>query len=127
MANGRGIRCGTRTYRLASYTPAQPPRHALPDHVSWAALRRTNRRHQLHEMVPLADSTIYEMEQRGEFPRRFALSPRCVVWDLSEVEAWLLLRRSTPLTRAPHPDVNQRRSRPVKVQDRVQRSAPKAE
>jgi prophage regulatory protein len=90
-------------------------------------LRRTIRRHQLHEMVPLADSTIYEMEQRGEFPRRFALSPRCVVWDLSEVEAWLLLRRSAPLTRAPHPDVKQRRSRPVKVQDRVQRSASKAE
>jgi len=60
------------------------------------ALRRTIRRHQLHEMVPLADSTIYEMEQRGEFPRRFALSPRCVVWDLREVEAWLLLRRSNP-------------------------------
>ena len=69
-------------------------------------LRRTIRRHQLHEMVPLADSTIYEMEQRGEFPRRFALSPRCVVWDLSEVEAWLLLRRSTPLTRAPHPFIS---------------------
>jgi prophage regulatory protein len=48
------------------------------------------------KMVPLADSTIYEMEQRGEFPRRFALSPRCVVWDLSEVEAWLSLRRSAP-------------------------------
>jgi prophage regulatory protein len=61
-------------------------------------LRRTIRRHQLREMVPLADSTIYEMEQRGEFPRRFALSPRCVVWDLSEVEAWLSLRRSAPLT-----------------------------
>uniref|UniRef100_UPI0011118C69 helix-turn-helix transcriptional regulator n=1 Tax=Acinetobacter baumannii TaxID=470 RepID=UPI0011118C69 len=44
-------------------------------------IKRTIRRHQLHEMVPLADSTIYEMEQRGEFPRRFALSPRCVVWD----------------------------------------------
>ena len=78
-------------------------------------------------MVPLADSTIYEMEQRGEFPRRFALSPRCVVWDLSEVEAWLLLRRSTPLTRAPNPDVKQRRSRPVKGPDRAQRSASKAE
>ena len=91
------------------------------------ALRRTIRRHQLHEMVPLADSTIYEMEQRGEFPRRFALSPRCVVWDLSEVEAWLLLRRSKPLTPAPHPDVNRRRSRPVKAQDLAQRSASKAE
>ena len=52
-------------------------------------IKRTIRRHQLREMVPLADSTIYEMEQRGEFPRRFALSPRCVVWDLAEVEAWL--------------------------------------
>ena len=52
-----------------------------------ASMKRTIRRHQLREMVPLADSTIYEMEQRGEFPRRFALSPRCVVWDLSEVEA----------------------------------------
>ena len=31
-------------------------------------IRRTIRRHQLREMVPLADSTIYEMEQRGEFP-----------------------------------------------------------
>jgi prophage regulatory protein len=90
-------------------------------------IRRTIRRDQLREIVPLADSTIYEMEQRGEFPRRFALSPRCVVWDLSEVEAWLLLRRSQPLTRAPHPDVKQRRSRPVKVQDLAQRSASKAE
>jgi prophage regulatory protein len=60
------------------------------------ALRRTIRRHQLHEMVPLADSTIYEMEQRGEFPRRFALSPRCVVWDLSEVEAWLYCAEAPP-------------------------------
>ena len=40
-------------------------------------------------MVPLADSTIYEMEQRGEFPQRFYLTSRCVVWDLAEVEAWL--------------------------------------
>jgi prophage regulatory protein len=47
-------------------------------------------------MVPLADSTIYEMEQRGEFPRRFALSPRCIVWDLAEVQAWLLARRAKP-------------------------------
>lgn len=57
------------------------------------ALRRTTRRKQLREMVPLADSTIYEMEQRGEFPCRFALTPRCVVWNLAKVEAWLEGRR----------------------------------
>ncbi|MDI4654981.1 helix-turn-helix transcriptional regulator [Xanthobacter autotrophicus] len=86
-------------------------------------IKRTIRRHQLREMVPLADSTIYEMEQRGEFPRRFALSPRCVVWDLGEVEAWLVSRRAAPIVRAPHPDVNQRRTRPVKDSGRAQRSA----
>ncbi|RZN31721.1 AlpA family phage regulatory protein [Bradyrhizobium sp. Leo121] len=86
-------------------------------------IRRTIRRQQLREMVPLADSTIYEMEQRGEFPRRFALTPRCVVWDLSEVQAWLAARRSQPIVRAPGPDVKQRRTRPVKGRDRAPRSA----
>ena len=87
------------------------------------SFKRTIRRQQLREMVPLADSTIYEMEQHGEFPRRFALSPRCVVWDLGEVEAWLASRRSAPIARAQHPDVTQRRSRPVKAPGRVPRAA----
>ncbi|MGV2164961.1 helix-turn-helix transcriptional regulator [Agrobacterium sp. 16-172Ci] len=82
-------------------------------------LPRTIRRKQLREMVPLADSTIYEMEQRGEFPRRFALSPRCIVWDLAEVEAWLIARRTAPIRRAPHPDVGRRRSRPVRERDQA--------
>jgi prophage regulatory protein len=91
-----------------------------------ASIKRTIRRQQLRQMVPLADSTIYEMEQRGEFPRRFALSPRCVVWDLSEVEAWLASRRSTPIVRAQSPDVRQRRSRPVREPGRAQEAASKA-
>ncbi len=82
-------------------------------------IKRTIRRHQLREIVPLAESTIYEMEQRGEFPRRFALSPRCVVWDLAEVEAWLASRRAAPIARAQHPDVRQRRTRPVRERDRA--------
>lgn len=89
-------------------------------------IRKTIRRHQLREMVPLADSTIYEMEQRGEFPRRFALSPRCVVWDLAEVEAWLTSRRSTPIVRAQSPDVRQRRTRPVREPGLAQTAASKA-
>jgi prophage regulatory protein len=85
--------------------------------TSSPTLRRTIRRQQLREMIPLADSTIYEMEQRGEFPRRFALSPRCIVWDLAEVEAWLLARRAAPIHRAQHPDVTKRKTRPVKGRD----------
>lgn len=80
---------------------------------------RTIRRQQLKEIVPLADSTIFGMEQRGEFPRRFALSPRCVVWDLSEVEQWLASRRTRPIERGQLVGVRHRRSRPVKGSDQV--------
>jgi prophage regulatory protein len=80
---------------------------------------RTIRRQQLKEIVPLADSTIFGMEQRGEFPRRFALSPRCVVWDLAEVEEWLASRRTRPIERGQQVDVRYRRIRPVKDSDQV--------
>ncbi len=81
--------------------------------------RRTIRRDELHQIVPLAETTIYEMEQRGEFPRRFRLTPRCVVWDLEEVEAWVEARKQASrarATKAMHagPDVRQRRYRPVR-------------
>lgn len=80
--------------------------------------RRTVRRAELRRIVPLADTTIYELEQRGEFPRRFNLTPRCVVWDLGEVEAWIDERRrasdASLLARSPAPDVRQRRARPVR-------------
>lgn len=80
--------------------------------------KRTIRRHQLREIVPLADTTIYDIEQRGEFPQRFYLTARTVVWDLGEVEAWLEQRRQASrakaIKRAPSPDVNLRKARPVK-------------
>ena len=81
------------------------------------SIKQTIRRNQLRQLVPLADSTIYEMEQRGEFPRRFALSPRCIVWDLAEVEAWLMARRAAPIRRAQHPDVTKQKTRPIKGRD----------
>jgi prophage regulatory protein len=68
-------------------------------------------------MVPLSDTTIYEMEHRGEFPRRFYLTPRCAAWDLAEIEGWLEERRrasSAHLIEAPSPDVRKRASRPIK-------------
>ena len=81
-------------------------------------LRRTIRRTELRQIVPLADSTIYELERRGEFPQRFYLTARCVVWDLAEVMAWLQSRRqagSNGVKKAPMPDVRRRMRRPVAV------------
>ena len=82
------------------------------------AITRTIRRNELREIVPLADTTIYDMEQRGEFPRRFYHTSRCVVWELAAVEAWLEERRrasrAKAVKRAPIPDVQLRKTRPIK-------------
>ncbi len=53
-----------------------------------------NRKHLL-AMVPLCDRTIYNLERKGEFPQRIALSSRSVAWDLSEVEDWIEHRRTS--------------------------------
>ena len=91
--------------------PQFPAKFPLP-------FRRTIRRQELHQIVPLAETTIYAMEQRGEFPRRFALTARCVVWDLEEVETWVDARkqasRSGDAAKSTGPDVRQRKSRPVR-------------
>ena len=70
---------------------------------------------ELRQIVPLAETTIYEMERRGEFPRRFNLTPRCVVWDLAEVEAWVEERKQRPRGGISKPDVHQRKTRPVRA------------
>lgn len=52
-------------------------------------------RKRLLEMIPLSTRTIYNLEQRGDFPRRIALTSRNVAWDLSEVESWVEARKSS--------------------------------
>ena len=97
--------------------PSTAAYEALPQFPKHGVLpfRRTIRRHELRQIVPLAETTIYEMERRGEFPRRFNLTPRCVVWDLAEVEAWIEKRKQAPRANAAKPDVHLRKTRPVRA------------
>jgi prophage regulatory protein len=90
---------------------------ALPQFPKGSPLpyRRTIRRQELRQIVPLAETTIYEMERRGEFPRRFNLTPRCVVWDLAEVEAWIEQRKQAPRDNVSRPNVQLRKTRPVRA------------
>ena len=103
--------------------PTDAVLHPRRKHATDAPIRRTVRRNELRQIVPLSDTTIYELEQRGEFPRRFYLTPRCVVWDLAEVEDWIEMRRhasdTATMERAPFPDVRQRKTRPVKGSHRA--------
>ncbi|MDR1349730.1 MAG: AlpA family transcriptional regulator [Zoogloeaceae bacterium] len=80
-------------------------------------MKRAIRREELRQIVPLADSTVYDLEQRGDFPRRFYLTPRTPAWDFDEVQEWLKKRKDagTTLQEAKHrPDVKQRKTRPVR-------------
>ena len=52
-------------------------------------------RKQLLSIIPLSDRTIYNLEKRGDFPKRIALTSRNVAWDLGEVEAWIESRRAS--------------------------------
>ena len=73
-----------RAYAYAAEMQSKAALSKLPRYV---------RREELRQIVPLADTTIYEMERRNEFPRRFYLTPRAPVWDLAEIEAWVKKRR----------------------------------
>ncbi|CAH2794267.1 MAG: phage transcriptional regulator, AlpA [uncultured Caballeronia sp.] len=94
--------------------------HSFRRAVSPLPFRRTIRRHELRQIVLLAETTIYEMERRGEFPRRSNLTPRYVVWDLDEVEAWIDARKQACRFDASGPalgpNVHQRRTQPVRNQ-----------
>lgn len=50
-------------------------------------------RKQLKSKVPLCERTILDLEKRGKFPKRFSVTARVVVWDLSEVDDWIACQK----------------------------------
>nr|KAJ8738153.1 AlpA family transcriptional regulator [Delftia sp. PS-11] len=114
---GRDNAAQIRSQPAALPLPGSSAYSDLPQFQKHGVLpfRRTIRRHELRQIVPLAETTIYEMERRGEFPRRFNLTPRCVVWDLAEVEAWIEERKQAPRATTTKPDVHLRKTRPARA------------
>ena len=112
-------------------TSRAPSKHRSPVPADALPAKRAVRRPELRRIVPLSDTTIYEMEQRGDFPKRFYLTPRCAAWDLEEVMAWLgrWIEETSgrPSDAVPMPDVRTRKSRPVKRSDRKHRQTHQAE
>ncbi|MBH3384681.1 AlpA family phage regulatory protein [Pseudomonas plecoglossicida] len=46
----------------------------------------------LAEMVGLSRTTIYRLEQQGQFPRRVKLGSNSVAWRMSEVLNWMAVK-----------------------------------
>ena len=51
--------------------------------------RRVIRKRELFKMIPLSDVTVWRMERKGEFPKRFTLGGRAVGWFADEIDEWL--------------------------------------
>ncbi|HHU2814380.1 AlpA family phage regulatory protein [Escherichia coli] len=69
----------------------------------------------LVKMVPVSMSTIDSLEKRGEFPKRWFITDKRVVWNRDEVEQWLDERKknSPDVYIGKKPPVHLRRRRPV--------------
>ncbi len=50
---------------------------------------RLLRRHEVEAATGLACSTLYLLMRRGEFPRSFKITPRCVAWQEAAVLQWV--------------------------------------
>lgn len=56
------------------------------------ASHRILRPRELAERIGLSLTTIWRLRQRGELPEPIRLSPGCVGWRLSDIDAWLASR-----------------------------------
>ena len=73
-------------------------------------IKRTIRRPEVLAKTGLSATTIYNLENRGEFPRHFMLTPRCAAWLEEDVDAWLDSRMINPAGPALAPDVSLRKT-----------------
>lgn len=69
---------------------------------------------EVQRRVPKHRATIYRWIKAGKFPRSIELSPGCVMWKASEIEAWIAARPSrsagskeAPTLEADQPSPNQ--------------------
>lgn len=44
---------------------------------------------QVRERTGLSRSTVYRLQENGEFPRSVALGPRSVAWVAREIDQWI--------------------------------------
>ncbi|MFN3746404.1 MAG: helix-turn-helix transcriptional regulator [Hyphomicrobiaceae bacterium] len=50
---------------------------------------------EVRRRVPVHRATIYRWIKAGAFPAPVALSPTCVMWRASEIDAWIAARPAT--------------------------------
>lgn len=58
-------------------------------------MKRAVGKKKLLTIVPLSLSTIFRLEKKGEFPKRWYITDGRCAWNVEEVERWLDKRKVT--------------------------------
>jgi prophage regulatory protein len=64
----------------------------LPPPAVAAQIDRILRPRQLADRIGLSLATLWRLRRRGDLPEPIRLSPGCVGWRTSDIEAWLSAR-----------------------------------
>lgn len=75
--------------------------------------------------IPFSNPTLLRLERRGEFPRRFFLTPKTPAWNMADITAWIATRQTvteshrtaaaTEAAKAPPAQARRRRTRARKT------------
>ena len=44
--------------------------------------------------IPFSNPTLLRLERRGEFPKRFFLTPKTPAWTMDDITAWIATRQT---------------------------------
>lgn len=80
-------------YQLLEYLLASVKNNPQPPVKQPETSDRILRASEVHDITGLSRTTIWRMENKGEFPRRVSLGGNLVGWRLSEVNHWLSTRQ----------------------------------
>lgn len=84
------------------------------------------RKPELLKMVPLSEYAIDKLEREGDFPKRFPIASRAVVWNRDEVEEWLDNRQQNPEAVKRDPSLskkNEKNPNHIKARERAEAHA----
>ena len=62
--------------------------HEREEYQEWVHAKMLRER-QVRDLTGLSRTTRWRLERRGQFPKRVALTERCVGWSEAEVLQWL--------------------------------------
>lgn len=78
-------------FRIAELaTTAERPARTFTD--CYGRVRRLKGKPAKKGLLPLGESTIWEMVRKGEFPKPIKLSDRITVWKSSDILQWMKSR-----------------------------------